>query len=166
MLIKSVIRKGPEKGTAVPYTPEEAAVFAVERGVKLLSTQDTIYWVLRKTIKMTVSASSPDNRGDYTATATGTAEIGTTDVKTDRFYAAKAYNITVSYKSGRDAKGLPDIELTQFESTPVNTDSRALALQIKRPKAEAKKAEPKPEPKKEAPKAEEKKAEPKAEEKK
>jgi len=161
MLIKNVTRKGSKKGTAVPYSPEEAALFAVERGVKILSTSDTIYWVIRKSIQVKVSSVVPGANGSYSASASGTAQIGTTDVKTDQFYAPKTYNVSVSYKSTKDSRGLPDIEIVEFEANPLSTNPRELALKIKRkaaPKAEEKKKE---EPKKEAPapKAEEKKKE-------
>ena len=162
MLIKNVLRK-PKKGAIVTYTHEEAAPFAVERGVKSLNTKEKIYWVLRKSISMKVTGSGSDTKKGYTATAEGTALIGYTDVATDRFYAPKLHHITVDYRSAKDERGLPDIEVTNFEAIPQTSNPRDAAL-FKRKAPEAKKPEVKAEaPKAEAPKAEVKKEEPKQE---
>jgi hypothetical protein len=172
MLIKNVLRK-PRKGTVVTYTHEEAAPFAVERGVKSLNTKEKIYWVLRKSIQTKITGASSDAKKGYSATAEGTALIGYTDVATDEFYAPKLHNVKVDYKSSKDARGLPDIEVVNFEALPQSNNPRDLALFKRKPaptpkveeKKEAPKVEVKVEVKKEEPKKEEaKKEEPKKEE--
>jgi hypothetical protein len=170
MLIKSVAKtstkKGPKKGTAIPYSHDEAALFAVERGVKGMNSKEKIFWVLRKSIKVSVTGANSEKDGNYRATASGTALVGYTDVATDEFHSPKLCNIDISWKSVKDRMGLPDIEITEFEAIEAAKSSRDAAFYPRKKKEEPKKEAPAPKP--EAPKVEQmKKEEPKkAEEKK
>lgn len=132
MLIKNVIRKGPGKGTPILYTPEEAATFAVQRGVKKLNSKEKIFWVLKESIKIDEHSSHQSSPDSYEAWASGTASIGYTEVATDRFYVPKEHSFTVRYKSAHDSHGVPDIEVVDFQ-----IDATAKNLQEAAPKVAA-----------------------------
>lgn len=131
MLIKNVVKKGPKRGTPILYTPEEAAPFAVERGVKGMNTREKIFWVLKKSIKIDTSTSTSSGGETYDAQASGTAQIGYTDVATDKFYAPKEHSFVVRYKSARDEKGIPDIAIVEFDIDRVaKTGSESRPLKV------------------------------------
>lgn len=121
MLIKQVTRKGEP----VLYTPKESLPFAVEYGVKKKSTQERVYWVLKDSITEKQTQVIQSGK-EWEAVAEGSAKIGYTDSKTDRFYEAKPHTYKVRFKPKRDDLGLPDIEVVSFEMSPVNQNPAAL----------------------------------------
>ena len=148
MLVKAVTKKGE----AVAYTPAEGIPFAVNYGVKRLSTKDRIYWVHKETIKVLTNPSTVNAKGGWEASATGTMMLGYTDVATDLFYDAKPYSFNIQYKTSKDHLGLPDLEVVLFEATPLSTnpsdlmsfkDSAPPVVKAEAKKEEAKKEEPK-----------------------
>lgn len=110
-----LIKRTDKKGNAIAYTPEESFIFATERAVSSNNTLDKIYWVKRGTIKKDKFLFHPFPDGTWECIAEGTAEIGYTDAKTDRFFEPKKYWFKVQYKPTKDHLGMPDIGIVAFE---------------------------------------------------
>lgn len=121
MLIKAVNRQG----NAVPYTPEEALPFAVEYGVKSNNTLDTVYWVIRESIKIKNVHFNQKQDGAWEAIADGTADIGFTESKTDRFHDPKPHRFSVQYTPTKDSLGMPDIAVVKFEIEKIGQNPSA-----------------------------------------
>ena len=126
-----LLKKATAKGDPIPYTAEEALPFAIEYGAKQQNDLSTVYWVVPDSVvkvtfhsMVTTDPENPSVQG-WEATATGTAMIGRTDAKTDRFYQARLHDFSVSYRSSADALNLPDIEVVSFSMGKVNTDPLA-----------------------------------------
>jgi hypothetical protein len=123
MLIKNKTRKGDP----IPYSAEEALPFAIERGARSKNDSKQIFWVEKGTVKK-VSFSFLDNPvdGKWEAKAEGSANIGYTDVKTDKFFKAKPYSFVIVYKSSKDNLGLPDISIVSMEMKPLEQNPKKL----------------------------------------
>jgi hypothetical protein len=130
MLIKNVIKKGPQRGTPILYTAEEAAPFAVERAVKATNTKEKIFWVLKKSIKVGSFSSHQGTPDSYEAWITGTANVGYTDVATDKFHVAKNHSFKVHYKSSKDEHGAPDIAIVDCEIQPISGNPQTHAPKV------------------------------------
>lgn len=130
MLIKRI----DAKGRAVPMTPEEALYAALVSGCKNKSDSEWVLWAQKDGIKLDspVSHHTDTITGNWEATAKGTCLIGKTKVFSDKFYDPKKCTFSVSYKNTKDEIGLPDIEVTAFTFSPIETNpaKQAGAIQV------------------------------------
>lgn len=118
MLIKSVSKTGH----AVPFEPNEAAPMAVMYAIKTKNTADTVFWALKNTIKVDGCTFTKHPDGNWEASATGTAMVGTTTVATDKFSIPRLSKFFIEYKHSKDAVGIPDISVTEATFTQVGNN--------------------------------------------
>lgn len=113
MLIKTI----SSKGAPIPYTPEEALPFAVEYGVRAMSDDVRVYWTVRESIKQGSIHYNKLPDGSWEAIADGSAHVGYSSTKDDRFHDAKPIKFKIQYKPTKDNLGLPDIQVVSFTTT-------------------------------------------------
>lgn len=119
MLIKAI----SPKGNPIPYGPKEALPTAVARAGKKLNTLEQIIWVDKRTVTIDKFNSTKDKDGQWEAFAEGTAMVGVTKAATGHFYIPKLYAFNIQYKLGKDAVGIPDIEIVAISAfDPVETN--------------------------------------------
>jgi len=127
MLIKKMARDGgTKKGVPVPYTAEEAVIFAVLYGLRVLKSEKKIYWAKKESLKIDEVHSTPFGKEGWRASAKGSILIGYTEITTDRFFEPKLHTFSVEYASSRDHLGLPDIKVSMFQTDLLSTDPTAL----------------------------------------
>jgi hypothetical protein len=126
MLIKGVVSKDSRtarKGDPIPISAEDALDHAVLRGLKeKYNSAEKIYFVqtgsvicsdFRKTV-------TDAKKGTWVAVTQGDVMIGSHVHKGDKNLAPKPYKFSLTYKSGEDENGMPDIELVEFVLEPAS----------------------------------------------
>jgi hypothetical protein len=114
--------KGVKKKKGIPLTPDEAVAHAVVYGLRKLDMSKVVKWAFKNTLKAGSAQVSPKDKkkgGGWIATASGTIDIGTTDVKTGRFSKARPHTFSVEYESTKDRLGQPDIKVNKFDHAPI-----------------------------------------------
>jgi len=125
MQIKSV----DKKGNALPFKPNELVTQAVQYAVKNKNTAEIVYWVLKDSVKVEACNFTITDamKNTWTAEATGTAMIGFTVARTDRFHEAREHHFKIKYENDTDDLGLPDLFVSSFNFTPVENDPSKIA---------------------------------------
>jgi hypothetical protein len=133
MFIKSITKKGQP----VPFTPKECLERALTLGLKNEATAESdkkfIFFLTKSSAVATQFAEHPGPvtavkkskapaLPSWIAVASGTCLLGKHDVAKNRFYKAKSYAFQITYASGKDALGIPDVSVTTCAFTAVETN--------------------------------------------
>lgn len=125
MLIKGVVSKtrgSRRRGDPILFTPHECLPKAIEYATSKKDGSEFIYWVRKGSLEETSNsfkATEVDKEGNWVASSRGTVLLGKTHIAKDRFYEPKKYKYSIEYRSAKDHLGLPDIEVTSFDASPV-----------------------------------------------